>query len=282
MDNKMIHILLVEDDENHAEMVRRAFESRSESVNLKFVGTLKQARARLEEYFPDLLIVDLRLPDGDGLELLPVGKDDARFPVMVMTSHGDEQIAVEAMKAGALDYVVKTKNTLSDMAHLAERALREWKAITLRKQSEKLHALQKELLEKIVAGDPTIDILNTLCTHVESIVPQSVCSMMVLEESTGSLRVLAAPSAPENLCAALNGLKPGERAGSCGTAAYTGKPVFVFDIETDSRWTGLRDVARQLGIRGCWSVPIVSEKKKGSVANNRIVSYATGFHVGPS
>ena len=66
-----------------------------------------------------------------------------------MTSHGDEQVAVEAMKAGALDYVVKTEATLTEMPRIAERALREWGHITERRRAEETaqHA-QENLLHQ--------------------------------------------------------------------------------------------------------------------------------------
>jgi signal transduction histidine kinase len=62
-----------------------------------------------------------------------------------MTSYGDETMAVEAMKAGALDYIVKSEAAFNDMFHIVERALRQWHEITERKRAEKeirIHAKQ--------------------------------------------------------------------------------------------------------------------------------------------
>ena len=56
---------------------------------------------------------------------------------MVMTSSGDEKMAVKAMKSGALDYIVKSTETFKAMPHTIERALHEWKLIQDRKQAEK-------------------------------------------------------------------------------------------------------------------------------------------------
>jgi two-component system response regulator HydG len=67
----MIHILLVEDNLAHAESVRRAFEPQDESVTLTVVHTLRTAHETLNVSKPDLIIADLRLPDGQGVELLP-------------------------------------------------------------------------------------------------------------------------------------------------------------------------------------------------------------------
>src|SRR5574340_464973 len=119
-----VHILLVEDDAAHAEMVQRAFEMRGDPVRLDVAGTLGEARLYLdgESSLPDLIIADWRLPDGEGIEFLSAEHDlSTTIPVVIMTSHGNERVAVDAMKAGALDCVVKSETTRLDMPHSSER-----------------------------------------------------------------------------------------------------------------------------------------------------------------
>ena len=164
MDKKqMVHILLVEDEEPHAELVRRAFESHNDRVRLTVAGSLQDAQICLEEFRPDLVIADLVLPDGRGTELLPAGDEECCFPLVVMTSYGDQQIAVEAMKAGALDYVVKSETILADMPRIAERALREWGHIIERKRAEEELREREARITSIFASSPnaiTVTDLN--------------------------------------------------------------------------------------------------------------------------
>ena len=131
-----VHILLVEDDIAHTELIHRAFEARSERTILTVVHNLHQAENHIAAAPTDLVIMDFLLPDGTGIEFLSKNKDKFSFPIILMTSHGDEQVAVEAMKAGALDYVVKSADTLMDMPRIAERALREWRHMVERQQFE--------------------------------------------------------------------------------------------------------------------------------------------------
>ena len=137
MNEKAFHVLLVEDEEAHAEIVRRAFESRGSRFLVRIASTLEEARDYLENLSPDLVIADLVLPDGQGTDLFSE-EAEPEYPMVVMTSHGDEHMAVEAMKAGALDYIVKTAETLNDISHVAERTLREWQNIVERKRAEKM------------------------------------------------------------------------------------------------------------------------------------------------
>jgi DNA-binding response OmpR family regulator len=144
MEGQAVHILLVEDEEAHAELVRRAFGEPPDAgrVRLTVAGSITEAEACLANSPPDLVIADWLLPDGRGTDLLPIDGGERAWPLVLMTAFGDERVAVEAMKAGALDYVVKSSETLADMPHIAKRALREWQLITERKRAD----LEREVL----------------------------------------------------------------------------------------------------------------------------------------
>lgn len=131
-------ILLVEDDEMHAELIRRAFED-VEPVDLVVATRIAEARAYMTTHTPSIIVSDLRLPDGDGTELMQPGRD---IPVVIMTSHGSEAAAVDAMRMGALDYVVKSEAMFEDMPHIVDRTLRQWKLLKSRKR------LQAQLRER--------------------------------------------------------------------------------------------------------------------------------------
>jgi len=130
------HVLLVEDEEPHVELVRRAFTRAGGSLRLTVVGTLAEARASIRRSVPDLVVADLILPDGRGVELLAGDPAELSYPVVVTTAYGDEQAAVEAMKRGALDYVVKSTEALASLPRTVERALREWDHIVQRRRAE--------------------------------------------------------------------------------------------------------------------------------------------------
>ncbi len=99
-----LRILVVEDEEAHAELLSRAFEAENSGKYVVTVARrLREARDYLQSWVPDLVIADLLLPDGRGTELVWNHGRDGRIPLIVMTSKGDEKAAVEALKGGALD-----------------------------------------------------------------------------------------------------------------------------------------------------------------------------------
>ncbi len=142
-------ILLVEDDPGHASLIVKAFRAYNGRFRLKVAVNLQEARKELMDLQPDLLLTDLMLPDGKGIELLTSRENELPYPIVVLTSHGDEQVAVDAMKAGALDYVVKSAATLAAMPRIAERVLREWGHIVQRRETEKTLALRLRLEEAL-------------------------------------------------------------------------------------------------------------------------------------
>lgn len=160
MKKERIHVLVVEDEDAHAELIRRAFEPQADVVRISVAKNLDEARASLAESLPDLAIVDLFLPDGRGLELLENQTEGPDYPVVIVTSHGDEQAAVEAMRAGALQYVVKSEVALAELPHKVETALRQWGHIVERKQAESALQASEEHFRCLIEN--TLDIITVV------------------------------------------------------------------------------------------------------------------------
>ncbi|MCE7027029.1 EAL domain-containing protein [Jiella avicenniae] len=123
--------------------------------------------------------------------------------------------------------------------------------------------MQNSTLEAIAHGVEFEHIADMLCRKAEAISKDSVCTVVAIEPD-GRLRSVAAPSLPEAYCDAIDTLYVGPEVGSCGTAAHFGTPVQVTDIATDPLWAPYKELALPLGLRACWSMPIV--RSDGTVA----------------
>ncbi len=100
-------LALIVDDEAD---IRELLEITLMRMELETVSaaTLAEARTALEEHIFDLCLLDMRLPDGDGIELVgEIVRAHPRTPVAMITAHGSMETAVEALKAGAFDFVSK-------------------------------------------------------------------------------------------------------------------------------------------------------------------------------
>ena len=79
--------------------------------------TAAQGLKLFKERSPDLILLDMKLPDGDGLEILKTLKsDDPSLPVIMMTAYGEVETAVESMKGGAYDFIPKGSLNLTEIA----------------------------------------------------------------------------------------------------------------------------------------------------------------------
>jgi signal transduction histidine kinase len=111
---QVIDILLVEDNPRHAGLIRDELEIELPAAAVTVAASVGDAHVALRDRRFDLIILDFRLPDGDGLEILRQLKVDARIePVVFVTTSSSTAIAVEAMKIGAEDYIVKEEGYLS-------------------------------------------------------------------------------------------------------------------------------------------------------------------------
>ncbi len=148
-------ILLVDNNKDHVDLARRAMKAPELSFDLDVVDSIKAARAWLAGQTPDLLITDLRLPDGSGMDLLGDAAPPP-YPVIIMARQSDKLMAMEAMKAGAMDYIVKSAANFRDLAHSAQRALREWRHIAEHQRSKMALRQSEERLRSIITNLPGV------------------------------------------------------------------------------------------------------------------------------
>jgi diguanylate cyclase (GGDEF)-like protein/PAS domain S-box-containing protein len=130
--------------------------------------------------------------------------------------------------------------------------------ITERKRSEQLLLGQSMVLSRIVQQAPLSEVLEAICRIIELQRPGVRASILLVDEH-GQLRHGAGPSLPPDYLRAIDGLVIAPTgSGTCGRAAAIGEPVVTVDIETDPNWADYRELARQYGLRACWSIPVRS------------------------
>ena len=120
----------------------------------------------------------------------------------------------------------------------------------------KLHeVLQDKVVGALLKEESLENVLALMCQEIERIAPEVIVSILSVD-SNGILHPLASPGLPVEYSRAIEGLSIGPIAGSCGTAAYRGKPVLVTDINHDPLWADYKALAEKAGLRACWSIPV--------------------------
>ena len=130
--------------------------------------------------------------------------------------------------------------------------------VTVRTRALQLQADEQKVLEMIASGMPLSDVLCTLVLTIEQQAPPTIGSIQLLDAEGTRVLHGAAPSLPAAYNQAIDGQPIGERAGSCGTAAFSRKQVVVHDIASDVLWEHYRELALAHGLRACWSTPVLA------------------------
>ena len=146
--------------------------------------------------------------------------------------------------------------------NLAAAKTQELPAIPSLRDDQQFLSAQDRIKEMIAADAPLNEILSNLVLLIESQSPGMLCSVLQLSDDGNHIRHVVAPSLPDPYVKAIDGSPIGPKHGSCGTAMFRGKPVIVSDILTEPLWEDYRQYAAAIGVRACWSTPIMSSKGK--------------------
>ncbi len=147
-DSALLKILIVDDDEVDRMAVRRAIKTAKVQAEVHEADTCVGAVTILKTQPFDCVFLDYRLPDQDGLALVQsIRAEGILSPLIVLTGQGDEQIAVDLMKAGASDYLAKSKISPGRLAQMLRNALRVHQA---EQQASLVNQRLKESYELLV------------------------------------------------------------------------------------------------------------------------------------
>jgi diguanylate cyclase (GGDEF)-like protein/PAS domain S-box-containing protein len=125
-------------------------------------------------------------------------------------------------------------------------------------ETKQLRSLQQLIMSALADEIPIAEIADRLCRRVEEIAPDVVSSLLYIDAG-GLVHPLGGPSLPDDYSRALDGVPIGPDVGSCGSAAFFGKPVLAMDLDTDPRWQPFKTRPLEVGLRACWSTPIKSK-----------------------
>jgi len=143
-----LKILIVDDEEADRRTVRRLLRTSGMETQITEAANYEEAKEKMSNNLFDCVLIDYLLPDQDGLTLVrEIRQQGVKVPLIILTSHGDEEIAVDMMKAGASDYLSKFRLSALRLNQAVRNALRIYEAeqeAAIAKQEKEHLAKQKE------------------------------------------------------------------------------------------------------------------------------------------
>ena len=181
-----MNILLVEDNISIADGLKFSFEKN----NYKFThaANVKMAKEYLEETKPDLVILDVTLPDGNGFHLYEKYIKDKNIPTIFLTAKDDENDVVRGLEIGAEDYITKPFSTKELLTRVNKIILRNKKTPIVQVKNIKMD-LDKMIVykddKKIALSSLELKILNMLILNINKAVRRTAIIDLIWE-STGN------------------------------------------------------------------------------------------------
>ncbi|MCH8055843.1 MAG: GAF domain-containing protein [Deltaproteobacteria bacterium] len=257
MDNRPVRILLVDDDEDDYIITRTLLSEIEEGkFVLEWVATYNAALEAIGRNQHDGYLVDYRLGDCSGLDLLREAlRNGCEAPMILLTGQGDREVDIQAMKAGATDYLVKGQID----APMLERSIRY--AIE-RKRAEK--EIQRQLqrltvLDEInLAVTSTLDlhgVLNILMEKIELLLPNTAILVWLLNKESGLLERVACRNLDEQQW---KGRQSRDTPPLVKAVIESKAPVVTGNVQTDPR-TLDPQFFRRNGLISYLGVPLIAK-----------------------
>ena len=161
-----------------------------------------------------------------------------------------------------ISYFQSTKQILYDLEGKEAGLFCTAKDITIKKEYELIYQDNKLLLENIAIEKNLYKILNKIVTFAESRTKDTKCSILLLDKTKQHLIKGVAPSLPAFYNDAIDGIKIGEKVGSCGSAAFKKERVIIENIDTHENWQPYLELTRKANLHASWSQPIFSSNNE--------------------
>ncbi|MFW5666165.1 MAG: diguanylate cyclase domain-containing protein [Coleofasciculus sp.] len=168
LDSKILKILLIEDNRVEAELIQELFsELNPNQFAITHAQRLSQGIKKLIEFTFDIILLDLSLPDSQGLNtVIQVKAKAPTTPIVVLTSLNDQKLAIQVVREGAQDYLIKGQFAGENLVRAIRYAIeRERDRESIRQQAKRERILER-MVEQIRRSLDLEEILHTTVTQV--------------------------------------------------------------------------------------------------------------------
>ncbi|HEX2140245.1 MAG TPA: response regulator, partial [Woeseiaceae bacterium] len=248
-----LRILVVDDDELDRLAVRRCLQQSTLHVRLQQASSATEALELAPEGHFDCILLDYYLPGEDSLDALRELNETAPgTPVVIFTGRGDEDIAVELMKAGAADYLPKASLTAERLETAVRHALRVWKDAEARQRAESLLRLLSHAAQHLLQAGDAQELVQGLLEEIRGPLGVDGCFVVLSDRPDSPPRLAAIAGLPGDAASSL--LETGGEASGEDSIFAAGEPVQLKDVgRADDPGTAS---LRAAGVRVCACHPL--------------------------
>jgi len=164
-------------------------------------------------------------------------------------------------KSGALYWAAESLSAIKNSSGTITHYVAVEEDITERKLAEAVLRGEKRILDRVARGDTLEDVLTDVAALLEENMRDARVAILLSDESERLLTVVAAPHLVEKHRALMVDLPVTIGHTPCGEAAVCGTAV-IADFAGDAKWSQFKSVAAEIGVRGCWSTPILSAQRR--------------------
>jgi PAS domain S-box-containing protein len=253
-----LRFLLVEDNPLDADVIKIALIDGGIDCELVRVENCSSFITALSNDTFDLILANYTSPGFDDLSALEIARRQSpEVPFIFISSSSGEELAIEALKGGATDYVLKQR--LGRLVSSIQRALKEAQERYKLKQTELILAEQKRLLTLIASGHSLEECLSSVCNSLSHLNQGIRACFLLVDVQRLTFPFSITPDFPPSFGKGLKDAPISDLCvGTCGEAVYCGQPITCADIFNDERWSQeWRELCIAHSILACHSTPVV-------------------------
>ncbi|TMT85644.1 response regulator [Haloterrigena sp. H1] len=280
--DETLQVLLIEDNPGDARLIQEMLhgaeeltkrinptEMSGQEPQISHEMRLEEALETLASEHVDIVLLDLNLPDSEGLSTLETVHEASETPIVVLTGLRDQQVGVKAIQRGAQDFLVKDEVTsellIRTIHHAIERARQQRERRQQREQLEALNRLNRighDITHAVITTETRAELEQQVCDRLAE--SDAYRFAWIGEINPGSDRVSPKAAAgvedgylDEIEVSVDEDKKSGQ--GPAGTAIRTGQVQVMNDVRTDQKFEPWRKQARARGYFSSAAVPIAYE-----------------------
>ncbi|RMD91025.1 MAG: response regulator, partial [Calditrichaeota bacterium] len=203
--SETLKVLLVEDDQDQAELIRRSLEKFDERFNVEIIDSGESCLEKISSQKYEAIILDYQLPVYDGLEILKRIKNRGiHVPIVVVSGQGNEKVAVEALKNGAYDYIIKDSTYFSVLPKVVQQTIEKHHLeLKLRESERKYQNIFEKANDALFIIDPkdfTILEANYMASTLSQYSREELQARQFMELYPDGQKALAKQLIKKTLC----------------------------------------------------------------------------------